>query len=397
MRLGRILLLLALVLVVGLGGAYFFFSQRGDGGGGGLSEADIQATQAALETIPVVYLVQPVSRGETIPAEKLAYTDLPKSNVPQVYFDDIGEVIGRIASFDLQQGTFLTLSMVLDNPVDLIGSDVGSEHAAMIPAGMVAFPVPINRFSSVAYGLSQGDRVNLIVTLAMVDLDTQFQSILPNITAGVVDPGPNVLVANLNEAAELDAILPPDDFGAINNLVAQSYSPGASSPAGRAEQDSILTQPFYYIPSEPQRMRLVSQTVLQNIVVLNVGTFPLFDEEGQEVMLATPTPDGQAPPEEEAAPSTPSQEPPDIVTLVMWPQDAVTLNYLIYSGAEITLALRAAGDDTQTLTDAVTLQYLMDVYRIPLPAKLPYGMEPRIDDLESPVLENDKPETIIIQ
>jgi pilus assembly protein CpaB len=75
----------------------------------------------------------------------------------------------------------------------------------------------------------------------------------------------------------------------------------------------------------------------------------------------------------------------------------VTLNFLIYSGAEITLALRSAGDDTQTLTDAVTLQYLMDVYRIPLPAKLPYGLEPRIDELESPVLENDKPETIIIQ
>lgn len=397
MRLGRILLLLALVLVVGLGGAFLYFNQRGNGGGGGLSDADLQATQAAMETIPVVYLVQPVARGETIPQEKLAYTDLPKSNVPQVYFNDIGEVVGRISAFDLQQGTFLTLSMVLDNPVDLIGQDVGSEHAAMIPAGMVAFPVPINRFSSVAYGLSQGDRVNLIVTLAMVDMDTQFQSILPNITAGVIDPGPNALVANLNETASQELVVPPDDFGAINNLVAQVYSPGASSPAGRAEQDSILSQPFYYIPSEAQRPRLVSQTVLQNIVVLNVGTFPIFNEEGQEVALSTPTPEGQPAEEEEAAPRTPTQEPPDIVTLVMWPQDAVTLNFLIYSGAEITLALRAAGDDTQTLTDAVTLQYLMDVYRIPLPAKLPYGLEPRIDELESPVLENDKPETIIIQ
>jgi pilus assembly protein CpaB len=395
MRLGRILLLLALVLVVGLGGAFLYFNNRGDGNGGEMSDLDIQATQAALDTIPVVYIVQPVSRGETIPAEKLAYTDLPKSNVPQVYFNQIDEVVGRIAAFDLQQGTFLTLSMVLDNPVDLIGADVGSSHAAMIPAGMVAFPVPINRFSSVAYGLSQGDRVNLIVTLAMVDLDTQFQSILPNYTAGVVDPGPNVLLespggASLNLAGEAP----------FNNLVAQAYSGGSASAAGRAEQDSILTQPFYYVPSEGQRSRLVSQTVLQNIVVLNVGTFPFFTEEGEEIVLATPTPEGQPPPEEGEEAPAPSQatfEPPDIVTLIMWPQDAVTLNFLIYSGAEITLALRAAGDDTQTLTDAVTLQYLMDVYRIPLPAKLPYGLEPRIDDLEPPVLENDKPETIIVQ
>lgn len=391
MRLGRILLLLALVLVVGLGGAYLIFSQRGDGGGGGLSDAEIQATQAALETIPVVYLVQPVARGETIPAEKLAYTDLPKANVPQVYFGDIGEVVGRISAFDLQQGTFLTLSMVLDNPVDLIGADVGSEHAAMIPAGMVAFPVPINRFSSVAYGLSQGDRVNLIVSLAMVDLDTQFQSVLPNLTAGVVDPGPNVLLEGTGSSVVTAGEAP------FTNIVAQSYSGGPASNAGRAEQDSILNQPFYFVPSEGQRSRLVSQTVLQNIVVLNVGTFPIFNEEGQEVLLATPTPQGQAPPEEGEAPKPPTQVPPDIVTLIMWPQDAVTLNFLIYSGAEITLALRAAGDDTQTLTDAVTLQYLMDVYRIPLPAKLPYGFQPRIDELEAPVLENDKPEEIIIR
>ena len=173
MRLGRILLLVALVMVVGLGGFYLFSQQRSDA-------ADAENQPVVVETIPVVFLVQPVSRGETIPPEKLALTDLPKSNVPQVYFSDLGEVIGRIASFDLQQGTFITQSMIVENPVDLIGTNVGSMHAAMIPAGMVAFPIPINRFSGLAYGLSQGDRVNVIVTLAMADFDTQFQTILPN-------------------------------------------------------------------------------------------------------------------------------------------------------------------------------------------------------------------------
>ena len=64
MRLGRIILLLALVLVVGLGAFWLFGMQ---GGGGGPEEA----APPVVETIPVVYLVQPVSRGETIPAEKL--------------------------------------------------------------------------------------------------------------------------------------------------------------------------------------------------------------------------------------------------------------------------------------------------------------------------------------
>ena len=388
MRLGRIILLIALVLVVGLG-AFLMFGMPGDDA----QTADEQM-RPVVDTIPVVWLQQPVSRGETIPREKLAITDLPEAQVPPVYFGTVEEVVGRIARVDLQQGTFVTQSMVVDNVVDLIGENVGSAHAAMIPGGMVAFPIPINRFSSVAYGITQGDRVNVIVTLAMVDLDTQFQSILPNYTAGVIDPGPNVLFANLEEGGQT-FILPEEGFG-YENLVAQVYSPGASSPTGRAELDSILDQPFYYVPSEMQRPRIVSQTVLQNIVVLNVGTFPIYDVEGEEIEYATPTPEG-AQPEEEGPPPAPTRVPPDIVTLIMWPQDAVTLNFLIYSGAEITLALRAAGDDTQTLTDAVTLQYLMDVYRIPLPAKLPYGLQPRIDELESPVLENDKPETIIIQ
>jgi hypothetical protein len=57
----------------------------------------------------------------------------------------------------------------------------------------------------------------------------------------------------------------------------------------------------------------------------------------------------------------------------------------------LTLALRPPGDEAVIPTDAVTLQYLLDVYRIPVPVKLPYGFEPSIDILAPPVLENDNP------
>jgi hypothetical protein len=82
-------------------------------------------------------------------------------------------------------------------------------------------------------------------------------------------------------------------------------------------------------------------------------------------------------------------KPPDVITLVVSPQDAVTLNYLIFSGAQLTLALRGTGDDTIELTEAATLQFLLDQYNISVPAKLPYGLEPRINDLVPPVLLND--------
>jgi pilus assembly protein CpaB len=84
-------------------------------------------------------------------------------------------------------------------------------------------------------------------------------------------------------------------------------------------------------------------------------------------------------------------KPPDVVTLVVAPQDAITLNYLMFNNAELTMALRGAGDDQRVQTDAVTLQYLMDQYNIPVPAKLPYGVDQTAAALPVPVLTNDQP------
>jgi len=45
------------------------------------------------------------------------------------------------------------------------------------------------------------------------------------------------------------------------------------------------------------------------------------------------------------------------------------------------MVLRSAGDEATSSTEAVTLQYLLDHYNIPVPDKLPYGMAPRQDTL----------------
>jgi hypothetical protein len=254
--------------------------------------------------------------------------------------------------------------MVLEDPVTLAGSDLGSDHAAAIPIGMVAFPIPINRFSGLAYGITAGDRINLIATMEFVDIDTQFQTALPNLSVGVY---------------------PVDDFGEspISSNVAVSFPVTTPSIVrGRAEFDSLLEQPFYLVPSEEQRPRLVSQTVLQNIVILHVGNF------GEEVVVV----------EQQIDPATgepvPPPEPlkPDIITLIVTPQEAVTLNYLLYSKTELTVALRGIGDETFTPTQAVTLQVLLDTYQIPIPSKLPYGTVPSINVLTKPTLSNDSGE-----
>jgi pilus assembly protein CpaB len=294
--------------------------------------------------------------------------------------------------------------MVVSDPTQLV-SELHSDHAALIPPGMVAFPIPINRFSGLAYGITTGDKVNVIATVAFVDLDTQFQTALPNYTAGVLAPGQNLILTtnpeNLEaapgEEATSDTLFLDGDL-IWSNLVAQSGSGEFVSPQGRAELDALLDQPFYLVPGEAaQRPRIVSQTVMFNRLVLHVGSFPLLDESGQQiqpVQVEQPA-EGEQPPADGEAPTPvpiPEVEPPDIVTLVVTPQEAVTLNYLLYSGAQLTLALRPPGDEAVIPTDAVTLQYLLDVYRIPVPVKLPYGFQPSIDILAPPVLENDIPE-----
>jgi pilus assembly protein CpaB len=40
-------------------------------------------------------------------------------------------------------------------------------------------------------------------------------------------------------------------------------------------------------------------------------------------------------------------------------------------------------------TEAVTLQFLLEQYNIPIPVKLPYATEPRLDEIVPPELPND--------
>ena len=63
---------------------------------------------------------------------------------------------------------------------------------------------------------------------------------------------------------------------------------------------------------------------------------------------------------------------------------------MVYSHAKITMTLRNVLDDSRVATEAATLQFLLSQYNIPVPAKLPYAVQPRIDTLsEEPPLSNE--------
>jgi Flp pilus assembly protein CpaB len=364
MRRGRVLILLALILIIGLfavGVIYVRFMQPQQ------ETQEVLATPTPMEMVNVIVITQRVPRGNALDETVVGMIPIPRELLIQGYFTDVAEVVGRRARVDLEPNMIVTSGMIVDSAQMI--SDTGSDAAIFIPRGMVAVSIPIDRESSVSYAPKAGDHVNVIASMKFVDLDTEYQTILPNLSGIIYGPG---------TAGE----------GGLEILAARSETGvGGGGAQGRTELDPLLEQSLYIIPSERQRPRTVSQNLLQDAVVLGVGEFPLREE--PEV---TPTPEGP-PPEGQPTPTPlPPPQPPVVITLIVTPQDAVTLNYMMVSGARLTLALRGTGDDTRVETEAATLDFLLKQYNIPIPVKLPYGFEPRIDPLSVPDLPSEAPE-----
>lgn len=388
MRKGRIFFIIALILILGLAAvAIFYFRILQPSSSEPAAET---VTAQAVEVVEVVVVTQHTPRGYLLNETVLGVIEIPRDMLIEGYFTDLTQVVGRQARVDLDANMLLTSSMVVDSPDQL--STTGSLAALSIPRGMVAISIPINRLSSVSYAPQPGDHVNVIATLLMVDLDTDYQSEMPNRNAAVLGAGPGVVIGA--ESADEVSVNANTD---MSKVTAQSVGAGPTSVIGRTEIDPLLEQTWYAVPSEAQRPRLVSQTLLQDAIVLGVGDFPLTDQ-----VEEAPAPTPELPPVEGETDSTEytSEYPeaelaklelklPDLITLIVNPQDAVTLNYLIYAGSHLTLALRPSGDDSRVQTEATTMDFLLKQYNIPVPVKLPFGLEPRVDDLILPQLAND--------
>ncbi|MBE0410748.1 MAG: hypothetical protein IBX69_13560 [Anaerolineales bacterium] len=123
--------------------------------------------------------------------------------------------------------------------------------------------------------------------------------------------------------------------------------------------------------------------MLQNVIVLHVGKFELPQPDGAPTP-APVSPDVDGAPEVEQPSEQPEILEPELITLIVTPQDAVTLNYLMaydkngLASARLTLALRSAGDSTIVPTEATTLDFLLQNYNIPVPVRLPYGLDPAL-------------------
>jgi len=375
MQRGRLLIIVALILIIlSVGGIFLLLNLANqptptttDQPPPGPSVTEVTSTPGAGDTLDLIGTSQNLSRGQVVPTEALITIPWPTQIVPPSALLNPDEVAGRLVRYDIPRNSPLLSTMLVVSPTQV--SRFGSDAALLIPQGATAISIPYDRKSGVALGIRDGDFVNVIVSWALVDIDEDFQTVLPNLTAGVLPA---------------EAPVPGPEGSGITqgSIVAAVTGAGTQNVQGRVETESLLNQPFYVVPSEPQRARLVSQSIIQNALVLHVGDFgpiqPVFVE--PTAVPAPPDPNATPTP---PPPPTPTPPPPDLITLVVSPQDALVLNYVMrmmerYPDAlKITLTLRPPGDQTIAETQSVTLQYMFERFNISLPAKLNYGLDSR--------------------
>lgn len=362
-------------------------------------DEEVLPTNTPIPFTQVVIAVQNIPRGTVINPDVVDVLRFPAESVPSGAFAEEEDVIGFIAATDIFSEE-LVLSRNLVQDFSQLGS-TGSDAAAVLDPGRVAVAVPIDRITSVAYALQPGDRVDVIVSMLFVDVDQDFQTILPNnMTVGRFFTGTETQPDGTSQVVrEFD--LPPFE-GNVETYTFRadeidSRSVGmqnTNSVTGLTDltvRDDVIL-PVVIHPSEQQRPRLVTQRTVTDAQVIWVGEFP---RDGRIFMpAATPTPIPEEEPTEvpegegEAVEPTTIPDRPTIVTLAVRPQDAVTLTYMAEAGIPMTFALRSARTQGLPDTSPVTLNYILATYNIAVPEANNYGIEPAIRSIRGITLEN---------
>lgn len=406
----RVLILLLLLVLVG-GGAVVLLSSTGNGDGDGDETQEAVATDEdgngeenqATPTppvVPVVVAVQPIGRGDVITDELVAIRFWPEledqdEQFLQQVLREEEAVIGRIARTDIPVFTPIINTQLVEfsplEPLEL--SATGSDVALALDPTRLMIDVPLDPTGvrSAGYAFQPGDRVDIIMTFAFIDVDEFFQTRVPNTLSIVAADQEGALVITDPQQGSPEQNLfvldifseRPETQGGGIGLVGQYRAAGVIGPSEKI-----------------QRPRIVSQRVIEDAAVMFVGWFP---EDGRIYGVVSsptpfvegvpdtgiPTPVGTPPPAQQQVvgtvlpTTTPTPFTPLLMSVAVTPQDAVVLAWAIDSNVQMHFALRSANVQPNTSvgqpTTAVTLGYMLQNYAIPNPNTLrsTYALEPR--------------------
>lgn len=315
----------------------------------------------SINFVDVVVARANIPIGTRFTSDMVEIARRPENNIAVlagVTFSDITEVEGQIARANMSEGQEILSPMLALNATDLTA--FGSDLSLYVDEGRVAVAFPVDRFSGLAYALRPGDRVDVMMSLSLVQIDPEFRSVLPNVTQRVdqaaLAEGQSFLFSTTTQG-RLELI------PAIN-LVAEI------APGGGQEGT--------------QRPRQVTQLTIQQAEVVWVGT---WNNQGTTPDLTAPPPEGATEGETVAATTMQRLEmTPDVVILSMPAQDALALKLAQETGINIDLALRSQGDNTIFSTTSVSLPERVEQGGLTIPESGDYDLEKRYDEAPVPFL-----------
>jgi len=260
-----------------------------------------------IKTEQVVVVAQPLKEGELVDG-RLEVKAMP-APVPEdaLRGEDLTGTTGMLAKADLSQSTIVTRGMLQTKEELMAKSQLGN----LVEVGYVAVAFPVSELSSVSYGVQPNDLVDILVTFAFIDVDTETQSKTP--------------------------LCPP------------------ICPAGGGEEAALT--------SVSQIPRLATQLTLQKVRVLGVGRWTYQVQTEAETQAQT------------TQGEEPVVQPPDYITLMLLPQDALVLKLARETQASIDLAVRQREDLQDFTTQQVTLEYLMTRFSISVPTRHDYAID----------------------
>lgn len=353
MRTNRtVVLIIVLLLLAVAAGGYLWMRSRSTPA----PASEATPTEPPQEMVDIVVAAQNIPRGERVSVENLAVVlqPWPKDALPLEYFSALEQVDQKFARMDIPRGMPVVPGM-LGEPGGMLS--VEGSAAALFESGRVAYTIPMDTQGAVGWAPMPGDRVHILAAIQLLSVDPEFQSPLPN----------KFLSLPTTEEQQLSG-----DYGRFEAL-----------PNG---QDAFIYQ------SGPSIPNLVVQMTVQNAIVWRIGT---WSEPAAQVTAVTAQGGqtsgllGTAPQEAEATPMATPIMRGDIepVTLLVYPQDALVLKYLLEMGADLDLVLCSAADSGPVITEPVWLRYVLDKYQISdQPSDLPVAATPMRTPLALPTV-----------
>ena len=141
-----------------------------------LKQPQQPAEQPPVTTRKVAVAVQDIPFGTLIDPLAVEMREWPIDTAPADAIANTADLTGKYAKAAIFTGQVMQNKMIATE-TELAGGE--GPASILVPAGLVAYPFPIGEFSGVSYALKTGDRVDVLITFHMLDVDRETQSPTP--------------------------------------------------------------------------------------------------------------------------------------------------------------------------------------------------------------------------